>query len=139
MNFARMVNCLDHDLCDQIIATAWEYNPSKVLKVGGAEVDPIRTNTGAQLVGGLEKLAHEQINKAIVTWAKRISQSIPPEIVHTIYLGVGDFDTWREVISVLKYEQGEEYKWHVDQCIEAAKASDCDANTRFLSVICLLE
>ena len=72
MNLARMVDCLDPDLCDQIIDVSWEYSPSKVIKEGGCVVDPIRSNSSAQLIGGLEKLAHEQINEALCTWSNRI-------------------------------------------------------------------
>lgn len=140
MNLARMVDCLDPDLCDQIIDVSWEYSPSKVIKEGGCVVDPIRSNSSAQLIGGLEKLAHEQINEALCTWSNRIVSEYPEEITRCLYLPGyrANFDTWREAIGVLKYQKGEQYKWHTDQTVEAIATGDGDARTRCVSVVVYL-
>lgn len=140
MNLARMVDCLDDDLCNHIINADLEFQRSKVLKDNKTEVSNIRTNTSTALVGGLEKLAHHQINAALQRWSERIKSEYPPEIIDCLYLpGVRtNFPTYREVISVLKYEPGQEYKWHTDQPVERSRSGECDALTRCISVVVYL-
>ena len=139
MNFARMVDCLDLDLCEQITDVQWEYTRSNVITNTGTKAVEIRTNTSAQLVGGLEKAAHEQINAALLSWSECIKSEYP-EIATCLYLpGVRlDFPTWREAIDVLKYEEGEQYKWHCDQPVEQCRAGNTSANTRCVSVVVYL-
>ena len=140
MNLARMVDCLDPDLCDRIINTSWEFTRSTVLNGGSSVVDPIRSNSGASLVGGMEHMAHEQINKALSKWSERIKSEYPEEIVECLYLpGVRTaFDTWRETIGILKYEPGQAYSWHVDQPAEMSHTGDCQATSRCVSVVVYL-
>jgi len=139
MNFARMVDCLDLDLCDQITDVQWEYTRSSVITDTGTEAHEIRTNTGAQLVGGLEKIVHKQINAALLNWSERIKSEYP-EIAKCLYLpGVRpSFPTYREAIGVLKYEEGEQYKWHCDQSVEKCRTGDTIADTRCISVVVYL-
>jgi len=140
VNLARMVKCLDHDLCDRIINTSWEYSPARVLTRTGAKVDSIRSNSSASVIGGLEREAHDQINAALLNWSKLINSEYPDSVTKCLYLpGVKvDFDTWREAIGVLKYEQGEQYHWHVDQGVQANRDVECEARNRCISVVVYL-
>lgn len=136
MNLARMVDCLDADLCDHIVNTSWEYQKAKVLISGKRFPSESRSNFVAALTGGLEKVVRNQILQALLNWSKQIKSDYPSEIVQCLYLpGITPcFETWCEGVTILKYEQGQEYKWHTDQTEE----HDCDTSSRRISVVVYL-
>ena len=119
MNFARMVHCIDSDLCDRIIQFPGEYTRSKTIVKDQTTVNAIRTNTACSLVGPLADEVHGKINNALQHWSEQIKNEYP-EIANCLFLpGVRpNFDTYRESLGLLKYEKGEQYKWHCDQPVE---------------------
>ena len=139
MNFTRMVDCIDSDLCDRIVQFPGEYTRSKTIVKDETIVNPIRTNTACSLVGPLAYEVHGKINNALQRWSEQIKNEYP-EIVKCLYLpGVRqNFDTYRESLGLLKYEKGEQYKWHCDQPVEASTTGGCSANTRLVSVVLYL-
>ena len=139
MNFARMVNCIDSDLCDRIVQFPGEYKRSKTIVKDETVVNDIRTNTACSLVGPLADEVHHKINDALQRWSEQIKSEYP-EIAECLYLpGVrGNFDTYRESLGLLKYDKGEQYKWHCDQPVELANTGGCSATTRLISVVLYL-
>jgi hypothetical protein len=139
MNLARIVDCLDHDTCDLLINADLDYKPSRVLKAGTTKVDPIRTSSYDTLRGSFDKIVHPAINEALLNWSKQIASEYDEAYTCALYLpGVSPgFDTWRENVQILKYEQGEHYKWHVDQSVQTTYADE-HSLSRCVSVVVYL-
>ena len=140
MNLARMVDCLDDSLCDQIINANHDFARSLIISRDGTAVSSIRTNSLCRLKGELANQAHVRINAALLAWSKRIASEYPQEIVNTMYLpGIRpNFDTFREGIAILKYEKGQEYKWHADQGVMKSTDGTSLSLTRCISVVVYL-
>ena len=140
MNLARMIDCLDHDLCDQIVNSNWNFNPAKVIKRDGTVVDPIRSNTACTITGELNALVHLFLNHAVTRWSKQIQAEYPQHITQCFHLpGVSpDFETWCEHVGILKYEKSQEYNWHVDQTVEKRDSGESYPETRLLSIVVYL-
>lgn len=140
MNLARMLDCLDDSLCDQIINSNLNFGRSLIIGKEGTTVSDIRTNSLAHLKVELERQAHSRINAALEAWSKRIASEYPPEIVNTMWLPGHrpNFDTYREGIAVLKYDKGQEYKWHTDQGIVKSEDGTNLSLTRCISVVVYL-
>ena len=139
MNLARIVDCLDDNTCDLIREAELNYRPSTVLKVGEQDVDPARTSSFDILRGSFDRIAHEAINASLLKWSEQINVEYDPDITAALYLpGVRQsFDTWHDDIQILKYGEGEEYKWHVDQSVEERVADQASLN-RCISVVVYL-
>lgn len=139
MNFTRMMHCIDSDLCDRIIQFPGEYKRSRTINKNELVVSNVRTNSVCSLVGPLEREVHEKINEALLAWSDQISKQYP-EIAHCLFLPGKrrGFDTYRETLNLLKYEQGEEYGWHIDAPAEKDMSGECDAVSRLISVVLYL-
>ena len=139
MNLTRMMDCLDADLCDQIIKFPGEYRRSSTILSDETDITNIRTNYGCNLVGPLERAVHERLNAALLAWSKQI-ESEYPEIAHCLYLpGVRhNLETYREPLGLLRYTEGQEYEWHVDAPAEQDQTGGCSAPTRLVSSVIYL-
>lgn len=129
----RMVDCLDAALCDHIIDTTRDYEAATVVASKNPVLSKDRNNSIARLTEDLKTIASDQINQALLNWSEQIKSEYPSEIMECLYLP-GAQTVLRETISVLKYEQGQEYKWHVDRALEP----DCFASSRRVSVVVYL-
>ena len=139
MNLARMMDCLDDDLCDRVIEFPGEYRRATTILDDGGQVNDIRTNDSCSLVGPLAREVHERINISVANWAKQLEKEYP-EIAPCLYLpGVRvDFDSYREDFGLLRYRPGQKYDWHVDAPVERDQTGGSDATDRFLSVVVYL-
>lgn len=139
MNLTRLMPCLDEDVCDEVIAYPGHYSRATTIDGENLKEYEGRTNSGTVLVGPLERKVHGAINSALLAWSQLIEKEYP-EVAATFALpGVSPgLETYREALSLLKYEKGQEYVWHVDQPYDVEQSGNTDAQNRLISVVLYL-
>ena len=137
MNLARLMDCLDPDFCDEIVAANHPYTQAVVIRSTGdhdSYVSDTRTNSDCRLLMQFREKAHAAFNDALLRWSQQIRDEHPIELMRCFYLpGVtGSLKTEHEGLNVLKYTEGQQYKWHSDA------QPGLEATNRLISVITYL-
>ena len=141
MIFAHMVHCLTHDQCDEMIAAAegLNFERATVLTEDSSAEDDIRNNTSTVLPPGLDKLAHAAINQAVLRWGEVIANDYPDIAASSQLPGITPgLETYKETISLLKYDETQRYEWHVDQSVHNAGPEWVESGTRLISAVVYL-
>lgn len=139
MNLTRMVDCLDDQLCQDILEEHKNlyFTESIVYDTDGSKINSdARTNSQVWLPSEFEERVHKCANDALLAWSQQIAQEYP-EVHHVMNLpGVKPgLETVREPFSLLRYQFSQEYKYHVD-----APLFDCgegieNPKTRLISMV----
>lgn len=97
-----------------------EWTPTTVFGMSGSEINPeIRLNDRVCLddAGECASIMHEGMNAALLTY-KDIVGGINQEFEKFPIPGTYRTNSYRESIQVLRYTEGQYYKWHSDEATD---------------------
>ena len=117
MNLTRIVDCLDDQLCQEIIDAqrSYSFTRSTIYEENGNNAaSSVRTNSQVWLPKEFEDRVHKCANDALLAWSQQIAVEYP-EVHHVMNLpGVKyGLNTFREPFSLLRYQLSEEYQYRL--------------------------
>ena len=119
-DLVQTINCLNEDELDFVlnyIEGEVEWNPTTVFRNGG-DTAPSNVRTGERFCMDdshpVTEVMHQAMNRALLTYAREIGHV--DEAYANAYPTPGAYGTssYREGIQLLKYEEGQFYRKHVD-------------------------
>ena len=139
MNLTRIVDCLDDQLCQEIIDAQRSYSFTRSTiyeEDGNNAASSVRTNSQVWLPKEFEERVHKCANDALLAWSQQIAVEYP-EVHHVMNLpGVKyGLNTFREPFSLLRYQLSEEYQYHVDAPLFDCGSKDTNAKNRLISMV----
>ena len=141
MNFARMVDCFDQQLCQDLIQHHHQYNPAFIIdKKGECIPSSLRSNSSSQIEPAYYDTVVSHINAAVSAYSAQLKREHPQFWESLPLPGISaGLETWMEHPSLLRYEEGQAYGWHVDQRLTfAGGGSECQADNRLISAVVYL-
>ena len=118
----QIVDCLtpeETSRCLELLEN-YEWTPTTVFGMSGSEVNTdIRSNERVCLSDKDEcaEIMHKGLNEALLKY-KDVLEGINQEFAKYPVPGTYRTNCYREAIQVLRYSEGEYYKWHSDQATD---------------------
>ena len=134
-----LVDCLSPEFANYVLEQAIDkdFKRSVVIEKGGNIARESRTNSSWAIPKGeLDKFLHLCVNESLMNWTAQVMQNAPKGLIlNELALPGGCYSSRREYqFQLLRYEAGQEYKWHWD----AAHTLDRTERDRQYSVVVYL-
>ena len=143
MNLVKQLPCLDPSICDQLVKEiqTFRFHDSSITNVKGEiYCDQTRTSTSCPIPERFNTILTTALNKTLTNWSTQVSLECPDYYTTLKLPGVTvGLNTRMECLNLLRYEEGQEYQWHVDQCLaEKLKLNPFTTDTRQWSFVLYL-
>ncbi len=114
-----LVDCISPEFADYVLQQVIDkdFGRSRIMREENNVVTDYRTNSAHVLPKEeLDKLLHVCVNDALMKWTAEIMKDAPKDLaLNELALPGGCYNCHRELrFQILKYEEGQEYKWHWD-------------------------
>ena len=121
MNLVKQLPCLAPEICDKLIdkVQGSDFNRSLVHSSSdGLIPDKIRTSSSCSIPETFGAILSSALNATLTNWSTQVSLECPDYSKCLKLPGVTvNLQTIMENIGLLRYERGQEYFWHTDQCL----------------------
>ena len=143
MNLVKQLPCMAPSLCDLLLEEVDHYSFGRAMMTdngGSPVIGEGRSNFLCQVPESFSQTLLSVLNSVISNWSKQVAEECPDFWMQLKLPGVTPgLETSLEQVTILRYEQGQEYKWHIDQPLPySTTLTPYSAETRVWSVVLYL-